>query len=75
MGDGDFSLSKYLIKRCRKDEIRANTYLSEWEKRAFATRKPIKCAFGIIKNRFCTPKVGTKLENEDEADYGMCDTT
>lgn len=69
MGDGIFRLSKYLVKACSKAEIKANPYLSEWEKCASVTRKPIEFSFGIIDNRFSTLKVGNKLENEHDAVY------
>eukprot|EP00171_Calliarthron_tuberculosum_P002949 IDg2949t1 len=67
MGDGAFKLSPSVMKTCSKDEIAANPHLAEWEKRASATRKPVECAFGILKNRFSTLLHGLMFEHEDDA--------
>ena len=55
------------MKTCSKDEIRSNPVLREWEKSASVTRKPVGCAFGILKGRFSTLKHGITLQNEDDA--------
>lgn len=54
MGDSAFRLSSNVMKTSSRAEMARNPYLSEWEWRASATRKPVECAFGILKNRFST---------------------
>ena len=55
------------MKTCSTDEIRSKLILREWKQRASATRKPVECAFGILKGRFSTLKTGIVLHHEDNA--------
>ena len=63
LGECAFSLSKRVMKTCSREEIVASLYLSEWKKRATATRKPLECAFDIPKNRFSTLLSEIWMEN------------
>lgn len=74
MGDEAFGLSKFIINAGNKENIYAILWVSEWEKRADATRKPVECAFGIIKNRFSTIKWGKDVERRRRraVNNGMC---
>lgn len=69
MGDGAFTLSSQLMKTCSKAEMAKSQDLVGWETRASSTRKPVECAFGILKNRFSTLSTGVMLENEDDVVY------
>lgn len=69
MGDGAFALTPRLMKTCSRSEMESSAQLAEWEKIASATRKPVECAFGMLKNRFTTLMNGVMLEHEDDAVY------
>ena len=58
IGDCAFTLSTNMLKSSSQAEMRANPVLRIWDSAASQTRKPIDCAFGILKHRFQLLKVG-----------------
>ncbi len=67
IGDCAFTLSKHVMKTTSTREQKAHPELKEWEKLASKTRKPVECAFGILKKRFPVLKRGLSLRYEKEA--------
>ena len=54
MGDYAFALDTYMMKSCSQKEQQLNPVLLTWDSVASQTRKPIKCAFGMLKCRALT---------------------
>lgn len=69
IGDGAFSLSKYMMKTSFQQEVSADADLLEWNRRVSQTRKPVECPFGILKKRFSTLSNGVSMEHEDDSVY------
>lgn len=65
-GDCAFMLDKNMMKSASQSEVKANPILRIWDQIASQTRKPIECAFVILKQRFQSLKVCVKLLHEDE---------
>ena len=55
-----------MMKTASKTEIQCNSELQFWDSIASSTRKPVECAFGILKNRFPVLMNGVRLHHEDD---------
>ena len=66
MGDCAFTLDCNMMKSSSQAEMNANPVLRTWDAIASQTRKPIECAFGILKHRFGALRTGIKLLHEDD---------
>lgn len=69
MGDCAFSLSINVMKTTSEKEQRCNPVLKEWEGPASCTRKPIECAFGMLKGKFAILKEGIRLLHENDISF------
>lgn len=69
IGDCAFPLSSNMMKTTSTRQQAANPTLKIWERSASSARKPIECAFGILKNRFRRLLDGFFLRNEDDISY------
>lgn len=69
IGDCAFSLQTYMMKTTSRREQQLNPVLKTWDSIAADTRKPIECAFGMLKARFPALKTGIKLHHEDDIVY------
>ena len=67
IGDCAFNLGKNVMKTATVRQLIGNADIRMWEKHATKARKPIECAFGILKNRFPVLSSGILLHHEDEA--------
>lgn len=69
LGDCAFPLGTNMMKTTTSTQQSANPDLRIWERHAADTRKPIECAFGILKNRFMCLKEGLRLHHEDDISF------
>ena len=67
IGDCAFRLSRNMMKSKSKKEQKLDQDLVLWEKYASRGRKPIECAFWMLKRRFPAYQKGITLYHEDEA--------
>ena len=71
MDDCAFVLARNMITTASIRQQNANKELILWDLVASATRKPIECVFGIVKNRFPILRTGIRFTDEDDAVYFM----
>lgn len=66
MGYCAFTLNVNMMKTASSREKVANPVLKHWNEIASQTRKPVECAFGMLKQRFLVVKKGVRLYHEDD---------
>lgn len=54
-----------MMKKSSEAERRKITTLTHWENVAATTRKPIECAFGMLKNKFKNIQAGVRSLHDD----------
>jgi len=64
--DCALTLDGNMMKSSSQSEMNANPVLRTWDSIASQTRKPVECAFGILKHRFQVLKTGLRLLHEDD---------
>lgn len=69
VGDCAFTLDKNMMKTTTVREQQVNPVLRTWDSIASQTRKPVECAFGMLKNRFQALKNGIRLQHEDDISF------
>eukprot|EP00178_Gracilaria_changii_P026358 TRINITY_DN81089_c0_g1_i1.p1 TRINITY_DN81089_c0_g1~~TRINITY_DN81089_c0_g1_i1.p1 ORF type:complete len:107 (+),score=12.21 TRINITY_DN81089_c0_g1_i1:330-650(+) len=55
-----------MMKSCSEREKNANPVLRTWDQMASKTRKPVECAFGMLKHRLPALKDRLKLHHEND---------
>lgn len=71
IGDCAFRLTRHMMTTTSSTQQAAQPPLARWEVVASMTRKPIECAFGILKNRFACLKLGIRMHHEDDIAYAI----
>ena len=73
IGDCAFPLGKNMMNTTTKTQQKTDSDNLFWDRIASDIRKPIDCAFGILKNMFLVLNEGLKLHHED--DIAFCITS
>lgn len=67
--DCAFPLSRNVMRTTSVKQQNVNSNMLIWERVASETRRPVECAFGILKNRFRCIKDGISFHHEDDIAY------